>query len=145
MQVHERQKLRLVTLSPRFLPALAAVFRERLRCTVIKRDGRMIGFVTTLKDGDTAVGYYVGFDGKANSETPIYFRLLQAVIEDSVQLGCRRLSLGRTALEPKARLGARPVPMRIWLRHRVPAINLVVRSLLQTVSHEDAPERNPFR
>jgi hypothetical protein len=35
--------------------------------------------------------------------------------------------------------------MRIWLRHRIPAINLVVRSLLQTISHDEAPERNPFK
>jgi predicted N-acyltransferase len=145
LQVHHRQKLRLVTLSPRFIPSLAAAFGDALRCTVVRRDSQLLGFVTTLRDGDTAVGYYIGFDGAANGEAPIYFRLLQAVIDDAIQLGCRRVSLGRTALEPKARLGARPVPLRIWMRHRIPALNLVVRGLLQTVSHDEAPDRNPFK
>lgn len=145
LQVHERQKLRLVTLAPTFIPTLAATFGDALRCTVVRRDDQMLGFVTTLRDGETAVGYYIGFDGGANAEAPIYFRLLQAVIEDAIHLGCRRISLGRTALEPKARLGARPAPLRVWLRHRIPALNLVVRGLLQTVSHEEAPERNPFK
>lgn len=145
LQVHERQKLRLVTLSPRFIPTLAATFGEAFRCTVARKGDQILGFVTTLRDGETAVGYYIGFDGTANTEAPIYFRLLQAVIDDAMHLGCRRISLGRTALEPKARLGARPVPLRVWLRHRIPAINLVVRGLLQTVSHDEAPERNPFK
>jgi predicted N-acyltransferase len=145
LQVHARQKLRLVTLSPRFIPALAATFGDALRCTVVRRDDQLLGFVTTLRDGETAVGYYIGFDGAANQEAPIYFRLLQAVIEDAIRLGCRRISLGRTALEPKARLGARPQPLRVWLRHRIPAINVVVRSLLRAIPHEEAPERNPFK
>lgn len=145
LQVHQQQRLRLVTLRPEFLPALAAAFGDTFRCTVIRREGQILGFVTTLRDGDTAVGYYIGFDRDANATVPLYFRLLQAVVEDALRLGCTRVSLGRTALEPKARLGARPVPLQVWLRHRIPAINLVVRNLLQAVPHDEAPERNPFK
>ncbi len=144
-KVHERQKLRLITLSPDFIPSLAAAFGDDFRCNVIRKDDETLGFVTTLKDGDTAVGYYIGFDSAANATMPVYFRLLQAVIEDALAMGCTRLSLGRTALEPKARLGAKAEPMSVWIRHRVPALNLIVRGLLQTVSHEEAPERNPFK
>lgn len=144
-QVHERQKLRLITLSPKFIPALAVTFGDDFRCNVIRKNDQMLGFVTTLKDDNTAVGYYIGFDSVANSEMPIYFRLLQTVIEDAIAMGCKRLSLGRTALEPKARLGAKAEPMSVWMRHRIPAINIVVRALLQTISHEEAPERSPFK
>jgi hypothetical protein len=42
-------------------------------------------------------------------------------------------------------MGARPVPMRVRIRHRIPAINVILRSLLQTIPHEEAPERNPFK
>lgn len=145
LQVHEEARLRLVTLKPEFIPALAAAFGDNLRCTVIRRDNQMLGFVTTLRDGETAVGYYIGFDRATNAGTPIYFRLLQAVVDDAIKLGCRRLSLGRTALEPKARLGARPAPLRVWVRHRIPALNLIVRGLLRAAHHDEAPERNPFK
>ena len=144
-QVHERQKLRLITLSPNFIPSLAATFGDNFRCNVIRKDDQTLGFVTTLKDGKTAVGYYIGFNSVANAEMPIYFRLLQAVIEDAIELGCERLSLGRTALEPKARLGAKPEAMSVWIRHRIQAMNFVVKGLLQTISHEEAPERSPFK
>ena len=96
--------------------------------------------------GETAIGYYIGFDRAINATVPIYFRLLQTVVDDALKLGCKKLSLGRTALEPKARLGARPDPLRIWIRHRIPMLNVLVRALLHTISHHDEPPaRNPFK
>lgn len=146
LQTHKNARLRLVTLPVPFLPTLAAQLGDDLRFTVLKRDGELLGFVTTVKDGETAVGYYIGFDRKANADIPIYFRLLQSVVGHAIALNCKRLSLGRTALEPKARLGARPDPMRVWIRHRIPMLNLIVRALLHTIDdHEDPPERNPFK
>jgi hypothetical protein len=105
----------------------------------------LLGFVTTLKDGETAVGYYIGFNRASNADLPIYHRLMHATIGDAMDLGCRRLSMGRTALEAKARLGARPVPLQVWIRHRQPVVNFFVRNLLQLVPHDEAPERNPFK
>jgi len=146
LQTHKNARLRLVTLPVAFLPRLAQELGDDMRLTVLKRGETLLGFVTTVKDGETAVGYYIGFDRAANADIPIYFRLLQAVIGHAISLGCTRLSLGRTALEPKARLGARPDPMRVWIRHRIPMLNLVVRGLLHTIDdHEEPPERNPFK
>ena len=146
LQTHKNARLRLVTLPVAFLPRLAQELGDDMRFTVLKRGETLLGFVTTVKDGETAVGYYIGFDRAANADIPIYFRLLQAVIGHAISLGCTRLSLGRTALEPKARLGARPDPMRVWIRHRIPMLNLVVRGLLHTIDdHEEPPERNPFK
>lgn len=146
LQTHRNARVRLVTLSPAFLPTLAEKLGDSLRCTIVRRDDQVLGFVTTVRDRETAVGYYIGFDRNANAEFPIYFRLLQAVVDDAIQFGCRNLSLGRTALDPKARLGARPDPFRIWIRHRIPMLNVLVRALLHTISHHDEPpERNPFK
>lgn len=145
-QVHEHATVRLATISPGFLPAIARhLGAGRFRATLIHRQGRLLGFVTTLKDGDTAVGYLIGFDYAANAELPLYFRLLYATVEHGFALGCRRLSLGRTALEPKAKLGAKPVPLHVALRHRIPAANAVIRPLLHWMPHDEAPERMVFK
>src|SRR5258705_7365281 len=65
-------------------------------------------------------GYYIGYDRAAAAGLPLYLRLLHAVVEQAIDWGCGRLSLGRTTLDPKARLGARPQPLFIWARHRHP-------------------------
>jgi hypothetical protein len=71
--------------------------------------------------------------------------LLHATIDHAIGYGCRRLSLGRTALEPKAALGAKAEPMSVWLRHRVEPVNWLLRGILGGVPHDEAPERNPFK
>ena len=58
---------------------------------------------------------------------------------------CRRISYGRTALDPKASLGAKPQPFGILLRHRHPVLNKLIKGLLLGIEHESAPERNPFK
>lgn len=146
LAVHKNASVRLVTLAESYLPQLASALGDDFRCTVIRRGEQILGFVTTIRDGDTAISYYIGFDRSAAAEgLPIYLRLLHATIADAIAWGCKTLSLGRTALEPKAALGAKPEPMSVWMRHRVPAMNWVMRGVLGAVTHEEAPQRNPFK
>jgi hypothetical protein len=146
LAVHGNAGIRLVTVPENFLPALALVAGENFRCTIIRRQEQVLGFVTSIRDGETAIAYYIGFDRAAAAEgLPIYLRLLHATVGDAIGWGSKRLSLGRTALEPKAALGAKPEPMSVWLRHRVPALNWCLRGLLGAVPHAEAPERNPFK
>ncbi|MBI3414672.1 MAG: GNAT family N-acetyltransferase [Verrucomicrobia bacterium] len=144
--VQGNASVRLVTLGESSLPALARALGDDFRCTVVRRGDDILGFVTSLRDGSTAIAYYIGFDRAAAAEgLPIYLRLLHSTIGDAIAWRCERLSLGRTALEPKAALGAKPEPMTVWLRHRVPALNWMLRGILGAVPHEEAPQRNPFK
>ena len=143
--VHANAPIRLTTLPPGFWAAFAECAGENMLCTGIWRGEQLVGFVNTLRDGTTAIGYQIGFDREAALEAPIYLRLLQATIEDGITLGCTKLSLGRTALEPKSRLGAKPEKAHLWLRHRLPAMNLLVKGIVGHIPHAEAPERNPFK
>lgn len=143
MNVHNRASVRPVTAPETYLPALgSALGSDRFRCSVLRRGNEVAGFVTTIKDGETAIGYYIGIDYAANEQAPVYLRLLHATVADAIALDCRRLSLGRTALEPKARLGARPLPLSVWVRHRVSLMNYLIRPLLGAIPHDEPPERS---
>lgn len=146
LAVHDRAAVRLVTLRESFLPALSDSLGDRFRVNVVRRGDELLGFVSTIRDGDTAIAYYIGFDrASANEGLPIYLRLLHSTVGDAIEWKCRKLSLGRTALEPKAALGAKPEPMSVWMRHRLPAVNWALRGLLGAIPHEEAPQRNPFK
>lgn len=147
LAVHENAAVRPVTLSPDYWHALASAASDggRVRFALLRRCSEVLGFVVTLLDSDdTAIGYHIGFDREAARELPLYLRLLQQSIADAIALGARHLSLGRTALEPKAALGARPEPLHVWVRHRQPVLNKLMRSLLGAIHHDEAPARNPF-
>jgi len=148
-EVHDRQKLRLVTISREWLPALAKHYGKDFILTVLKRpgEGKVLGFICTLKDRDGAIGYYIGFDKEeAAKGVPIYLRLLYALVEDALTMGAAWASLGRTALEPKAKLGSEGQPLRCYIRHRIPALNSVVQGLLLTLPEPaQPPKRAPFK
>jgi hypothetical protein len=132
-------------LAPEYLPALAKAAGDDFACVIIRREDRILGFVTLLRDGDLAIGYYIGYDREEAATLPLYLRLLHAVVEQAIVWGCRRLSLGRTALDPKARLGAKPERLFIWARHRHPTVNFFARKLVHAIPHQEPPERNPFK
>ena len=144
-QVHSAQGLRLASLVPSYLPAMAQALGARFVCRVAELGGRMVGFVTSVQDGATALGYYIGYDRPTNDEAPLYLSLLQSTIEDAISFGAGRLSLGRTALQPKANMGCKPVPLACAVRHRVSALNTLVSALAHNASHDEPPERSPFK
>jgi hypothetical protein len=145
LAVHDNAVLRPITLKEDYWSALARCAGDRARFAGICRGRDLLGFILTLKEDDrTAIGYHIGFDREASADLPLYLRLLQRSVEDAIALGATRLSLGRTALEPKAALGAKPERLHVWVRHRQPVLNKLLRSLLGRIHHDEAPERNPF-
>lgn len=144
--VEQRASTRLSALPPGYFGALAQLAGpEHFRCTLIRNDEHIVGFMSTIKDGSRALGYYVGLDYAVNATVPLYLRLLQSLIEDGIELGCSELSFGRTAAEPKASLGAVAHSSHVWLRHRLPAVNALVREIFTRVEPEEVPQRKPFK
>lgn len=137
--------VRLFELEANYFSALQKAAGERFRCSVVKQNGKLLGFLISVADGETAIAYHIGFDRAAAAALPIYLRLLHAGIADAISMGCKEISYGRTALEPKAALGAKPQPFGILVRHRQPVLNKMMKRLLTGIEHEEAPERSPFK
>ena len=111
LQVHERQKMRLVTIHPQWISALATGLGEDFRTVIARpREGsKLLGFVNVIKDGRSAHGCYIGFDkATAARGVPLYFGLMYAGVGQAIAMGADRMFLGRTALGPKARLAPLP-------------------------------------
>lgn len=145
-QVEQRAKIRVSSMPPGFLPGLcAAAGPDGFRCSAMRMGGELVGFVASVKDRDTSFALCAGIDYRALKLAPVYLRLLHAALEDAIGMGCARLSLGRMAYEPKARLGAKPVARWIWMRHRQPLLNAALTPLLKRIPHEPVPERHVFR
>lgn len=146
LQVHENAGFRPFTLHPDYFDVFACAAGDKAQHQgLFDSEGKLLGFIVTLLDGKSAVAYHIGFDREASSKHPLYLGLLHASIGAAIEMGAGSLSLGRTALEPKARLGAKPQRMEVWIRHRQPVLNQVARRLLGLVSHDEAPNRNPFK
>lgn len=144
-QVENKSEVRLATLPEGYFLALSQKLPNHFCCYGIRSEEKLVGFISIVKDSGTAIAYYVGVDYQVNEQTPVYFRLLQLVIDWAIEQNCYSISFGRTALEPKANLGAKPVDTYILARHRVPLVNFVVRKLFRNVPFDEAPERTAIK
>ncbi|WP_020405619.1 GNAT family N-acetyltransferase [Hahella ganghwensis] len=142
LQVERKSKTRLATLEKGYFQGLDQKLGDSFQCHGILDGEDVLGFISVIKDGNEAIAYYVGFDYEVNEKHPLYFRLLQLVIESAIDMGCHKVLFGRSALEPKASLGAKPVDTYVWVRHRVPVVNFFVRKLFRNIPFDDAPERS---
>ena len=146
LQVHGNAGLRPFTVPAGYWPELAELAGAKACVHVARRDGRIVGFIVSVLDGDTALAYHIGFDRQAAGEgVPVYLRLLHASLARAIETGARRVSFGRTALEPKARLGCKPEETIVWARHRHPFLNQLLQPMLKLVEHDDAPDVVPFK
>jgi len=146
LQVHGAASLRPFTLRSDYWPAITKAAGENGAMLVARREGRPVAFIFLVKDGETSIAYHIGFDRRVAGEgVPLYLRMLHASVEQSIRFGCKRVSFGRTALEPKARLGCKPEPMFVWARHRHPVMNQLLRPLLGFIQHAEAPDVDPFK
>jgi len=146
LQVHGNAGLRPFTVPASYWSELAELSGANARVHVARREGRIVGFIVSVLDGDTALAYHIGFDRQAAGEgVPVYLRLLHASLARAIEAGARRVSFGRTALEPKARLGCKPEETIVWARHRHPFLNQLLQPMLKLVEHDDAPDVEPFK
>jgi predicted N-acyltransferase len=132
-------------LRPHYFEALARAAGAGFRCAALMKGDTMLGFLVSVKDGDTSVAHHIGFDRDAAETLPLYLRLLHAGIAHGIALGAKRISFGRTALAPKVALGAKPETFAVLVRHRQPVVNKLIKAALLGVEHEEAPERDPFK
>jgi hypothetical protein len=146
LQVHGNASLRPFQLTPGYWSGLADIGRGNVVIHVARQQDRIIGFIISLKDGDTALAYHIGFDRQASEQgVPVYLRLLHASVAQAIEFGCRRVSFGRTALEPKARMGCTAERTYLWVRHRHPLLNQIVQPLLKLIEPVEAPQFTPFK
>lgn len=144
LEVQDNANVRPVTVSSDYWRAMAKL-EDACVFNAVMRGDEVLGFLLVQLDGDEAHAAQIGFDREAAKELPLYLRLLHTTVEVGLARKCRRVVLGRTALEPKARMGAKPVDTFMWVRHRVPVVNALTRGLVDLVRHQPAPDIDPFK
>jgi predicted N-acyltransferase len=142
-QVWANAEVRPLRLSGAFFVELQRRLGEDCVVLGLERDGRLDGFGVCLRSGATSVGYYLGFD--KTIEAPLYLRLLVAILEQAITWRCTSVSMGRTAEEPKARLGAVAGNAGLWVKHRTPPLNWAVGAILGTLEAPEIAAHKVFR
>jgi predicted N-acyltransferase len=94
-----------------------------------RKNGSIAAFALMLADRPWLSFLQCGFDEEAARSQGAYFRLLYEIVRLGIEGGFDQVELGLTTLEPKLDVGAVPVPLFAWVKHRNAAIQRVLRAL----------------
>ncbi|NND89021.1 MAG: hypothetical protein HKM28_07235 [Flavobacteriaceae bacterium] len=105
----------------------------------------MIGFSTSFIHNGIMEAIYVGIDYEHNIERAVYQRLLYDYVDQAIKRVVEELQLGRTSELIKSSLGARPVNMTLYAKHKKPLPNMLMTAVLAHVSPSKFELRQPFK
>lgn len=147
LQVAQNQPVRLGFLPEDYLPFLKKHFGEKFRVWGFYEEEEMVAFASAWQQPDALDMFYIGFDYARNRERQLYFNLLFSMIEKGIEAGVPKIIFGRTALEAKARLGAKPVYLHSFLYIRNPVARAIVDKLQAALAENegDWESRHPFK
>lgn len=147
MQVARNQPLRLGFLPEGYLPFLKRQFGELFRVWGFYENEKLLAFASAWQHPQVLDMFYIGFDYERNRERQLYFNILFSAIELGISLRVPKVIFGRTALEAKARLGAKPVYLHSFLYIRNPIARAIVDQLQASLAENegDWESRHPFK
>ncbi|RYD52252.1 MAG: GNAT family N-acetyltransferase [Sphingobacteriales bacterium] len=146
-QVAQNQPVRLGFLSPDYLPHLKTSFPESFQVWGFYEDDTLVAFASAWQRGTVLDMFYIGFAYERNRDRQLYFNILFFAVEQAILLRCEKIIFGRTALEAKARLGARPQYLHTFLHIRNPVARALVDQLQTALAETegDWESRHPFK
>lgn len=109
-------------------------------------DGKLIGFNTLIKNGDTMDTYFLGYDEKMQREKMLYLNMLYDMIGYSIKKKFKKIIFGRTALEIKSSVGAIPETMFGYIKHSNPVLQWQMPRIFNSLQPKmNWQTRNPFK
>lgn len=106
---------------------------------------KLIGFSTATIFDDVFDGNFIGLDYDYNLEYAVYQRMLYDFAKEAIERGLKKVKIGRTAEEIKSGVGAEPVEMKFYAKHRNKVTNAILKPFIQNLKPSEFNLRRPFK
>ena len=144
-QVLNQADFKLGELNSHAFQLLKQNLGDRFTFSAYYLGNKMVGFITLFEDEHMVDANCMGLDYEFNREYAVYQRMLFDAVEYSIQKGVSELRLGRTAELLKSSIGANPVNMKLYLRHRNGVSNKMIGPLISSITPSEYELRPPFK
>ena len=108
-------------------------------------DGVLVGFTSSFFYRDIIDANFVGIDYNINNTYKLYQRMLYDFVNLGIQHEKKVLRLGRTAETSKSAIGALPVEMKLFARHRNLLPSKLLKPLISSIQPDEFELRRPFK
>jgi predicted N-acyltransferase len=109
-------------------------------------EGKLIGFSTLIKNGNSMDTYFLGYDDSIQKEKMLYLNMLYDMTAYSIKKGFHEIVFARTALEIKSSVGAKPIEVFGYIKHETKLIDRCTKTIFNYLEPKtEWQERNPFK
>ncbi len=106
---------------------------------------KLIGFTTSFVTNDFVDANHIGLDYKYNKTHSIYQKMLYDYVDLAIHKKVHELRLGRTAEIIKSCVGAKPIEMKLYVKHANSISNTLLKPLVELISPSEYEVRSPFK
>lgn len=108
-------------------------------------NSKLIAFSSAFWTKNILDANYVGIDYEYNIEYATYQRMLYDFVVLAINKKATEIRYGRTAEEIKSCLGAQPVNMKLFIKHKNSVSNKLLKPLIKSITPTSFEIRKPFK
>jgi hypothetical protein len=106
----------------------------------------LIGFHTLILNNQQLETYFLGYDEAHQHSNQLYLNMLYQMLRFGIDHRFETIVYARTAMEIKSSVGAKAVPMSMYLKHTNNFINVALKGLFKVMNPSQTwEERHPFK
>lgn len=124
---------------------LRSIYNEDFIVRAYFLEDKLVGFLSALVNNGHLDAHFIGLDYALNKAHAIYPRILNDYVRIGIEKKVSHINLGRTASEIKTTIGALPVNLTCYIRHRRSLINKLILPFIKNVRIKDFKRHYPFK
>ena len=124
---------------------LRAIYHENFIVKAYFIKDKLIGFLTALANSNHLDAHFIGLNYELNKKHAIYPRILNDYVRIGIEKQVSHINFGRTASEIKSTIGAVPADLTVYIRHKRPLINAIIRVLIQRIKIKEFKQHAAFK
>ena len=106
---------------------------------------RLVGFLTALVNDNKLDAHFIGLDYDLNKSHSIYPRILNDYIRIGIEKQVSSINLGRTASEIKTTIGANPLDLSCYIKHKNRFFNMLIKPFFKRIKVKEFKQHSPFK
>ena len=124
---------------------LRASFKDDFIVKAYFLDNKLVGFLTALVNKNALDAHFIGLDYELNKSHAIYPRILNDYVRLGIEKQVSSINLGRTASEIKTTIGANPLELSCYIKHKNPFLNSLVKPFFRRIKIKEFRQHSPFK
>jgi len=124
---------------------LRATFKDNFIVKAYFLEDKLVGFLTALVNKNTLDAHFIGLDYQLNKPHAIYPRILNDYVRLGIERQVSSINLGRTASEIKTTIGANPLDLSCYIKHKNPFLNSLIKPFFRRIKVKEFRQHSPFK